>query len=135
MWTRFSADRDCGIKYTIKSQTLEVTLSQLSRLARLLKLTERQAWDFFQQVRQYFDKSAPNIETVVKCVEANSVLRLTPQIVTQRIKESGEGNEATRGGPKPKPTMPSPTKPTKPPTSSSPLSTYKKARRKNRSGD
>jgi hypothetical protein len=122
-------------------------MSPLSRLARLLHVKEKSAWDFYKDVQKGFEKKPPDIQAINNCIIQNNPKSPTPGQIIGIIKGEGDASDTKNLGPQPRPepkrprsgddgaTKHLPPKPTKPTNSGSVLHTYQKQRRRNRSGD
>lgn len=69
-------------------------MSPLSRLARLLNTSERQAWDFSLGVRALFKNTPPDVPAIVKCIEQNHPVPCTPNSVAEILKGSSDSPQA-----------------------------------------
>lgn len=103
-------------------------MSPLSRLAQLLNVKEKVAWDFYLRVKNDFREHAPNIQAINQCIIENHLIKPTSDQVVRFFKKRGDLDEPDQGS------IPSSMPPSENPPQS-PFSTYKKQRHKEPSGD
>jgi len=103
-------------------------MSPLSRLARLLKVKEKIAWDFYLEIRNQFTRDFPDIQAITNCIIQKQLENPTPLQVTKILKGTGSSNVPPRNE---KPVTKLPPKDDPKP----PLGIYQKMRRRRRSGD
>jgi hypothetical protein len=78
-------------------------MSPLSRLARTLKVHERLAWDFYNQVRAGLGENRLDIRAVVTCIEANEIRNPTPELVVRAMRRNEARPAVEMSPPKPSP--------------------------------
>jgi hypothetical protein len=112
-------------------------MSALSRLARLLQVHERQAWEFYLAVKRGFKKDPPEIQTIVNCIQTNGLK--TPSVATI-IKILSDGINPNTPAPPEHPDHGSPhagtpkPQPKPKPSPGTPMGTYHWERRRHPSG-
>lgn len=71
-------------------------MSPLSRLAHRLGVKEREAWLFFQKVKELVKPNVVQIAAVVDCIEHSAIRKPTPELVALILRLGGQSGEKTK---------------------------------------